>query len=849
MSTETDPARDALHERLFDELVEADKPTLVSELVLAAFEGADALKGVLGGTTAPPTEPRRRARARANEIPGVYLKSISVRGFRGVGPMSTLSLRPGPGLTLVTGRNGSGKSSFTEAAELTLTGTNERVRRGRIWKDGWRNLHSDETPRVEVELTAEGVSRPLRVVRVWPADSTDLFAATTTVREHGEAPRPLADLAWQDALTEYRPFLAYSELSGLITDGNARIFDAMDGILGLDDLTRTYTLLQQAHSELDKARRAVRDGRSALFTELVAATDPRASTIRTALESAAWRRWDLDTAHAAATGGTAACGAHEAAPGSHVAPGTAGTANEAMALRWIVALTVPGASEVAGREAELRDAVAGLVATAGTPAAEARRIAGLLRAGLDHHQAHGDSSCPLCGVGTLDEIWRASAAAEAERLSALAKEADDADLRLHRAFTTTLALITEPPLVLDTDQTTGPAQDAAGRARDAWAAWARLRTVTDAERLAAELAGRHQTLLTALDALRSTAHARLETIETAWNPLARRVLDWVDAARDVRDRQPLLDALKDAVDFTKKIIDRLRDERLAPFAAQQAAIWSDLRQESNVDLGPVQLRGTATRRRLVLDVTVDGAGAAALGVMSQGELHALGLALFLPRATVPESPFRFIVIDDPVQAMDPAKVDGLARVLLRTAETRQVVVFTHDDRLADAVRRFSPHGFPAQHLDVVRREQSGIEIRQALDPASRCLDEAWAVARTDGLPEDVKMALVPALCKSAVDAVCIDVFRRRRLAAGERHHDVEDRIAEAPRTATKAALAIFNDTTRERDLLSHISNKWGWSAGNVFKTVKGAGHGPWGGDYTALVRETREFVEKLGELR
>ncbi|WP_242606290.1 hypothetical protein [Protofrankia symbiont of Coriaria ruscifolia] len=59
--------------------------------------------------------------------------------------------------------------------------------------------------------------------------------------------------------------------------------------------------------------------------------------------------------------------------------------------------------------------------------------------------------------------------------------------------------------------------------------------------------------------------------------------------------------------------------------------------------------GSASRSRLVLDVTVDGVGGAALGVMSQGELHALGLALFLPRATVHESPFRFVVIDDPVQ--------------------------------------------------------------------------------------------------------------------------------------------------------------------------------------------------------
>lgn len=92
----------------------------------------------------------------------------------------------------------------------------------------------------------------------------------------------------------------------------------------------------------------------------------------------------------------------------------------------------------------------------------------------------------------------------------------------------------------------------------------------------------------------------------------------------------------------------------------------------------MQLLGTSNHRKAVLDVTVDGSKSAALSVMSQGELHALGLSLFLPRATCNDSPFRFVMIDDPVQAMDPAKVDGLARVLSDLARTRQVVVFSHD---------------------------------------------------------------------------------------------------------------------------------------------------------------------------
>ncbi|MFF2406506.1 AAA family ATPase [Streptomyces sp. NPDC058092] len=44
----------------------------------------------------------------------IYLDSVSVTGFRGIGPRVKLDLAPRPGVTLVVGRNGSGKSSLAE---------------------------------------------------------------------------------------------------------------------------------------------------------------------------------------------------------------------------------------------------------------------------------------------------------------------------------------------------------------------------------------------------------------------------------------------------------------------------------------------------------------------------------------------------------------------------------------------------------------------------------------------------------------------------------------------------------------------------------------------------------------
>ena len=192
--------------------------------------------------------------------------------------------------------------------------------------------------------------------------------------------------------------------------------------------------------------------------------------------------------------------------------------------------------------------------------------------------------------------------------------------------------------------------------------------------------------------------------------------------------------MKKAEAWLKAATDDIRNARLLPIADYARKIWSQLRQESNIELGTIRLSGSRTRRDVDIDVRVDGAAGPALGVMSQGEVNALALSIFLPRATLTDSPFRFLVIDDPVQAMDPAKVDGLARVLDELGRRRQVVVFTHDDRLPEAVRSL---GIDATVLEVTRRPGSQVNVRLALDPVERALQDAGALCADDKLPAAV----------------------------------------------------------------------------------------------------------------
>jgi energy-coupling factor transporter ATP-binding protein EcfA2 len=156
--------------------------------------------------------------------------------------------------------------------------------------------------------------------------------------------------------------------------------------------------------------------------------------------------------------------------------------------------------------------------------------------------------------------------------------------------------------------------------------------------------------------------------------------------------------------------------------------------------------------------------------MSQGELEALALDIFIPRATSPESPFRLLVLDDPIQAVDPSKIDGFLQVLTELAADRQVIVLTHDDRLPAAIRTTRT---AARIIQVTRGANSSVNGADSSDPATRLLDDAFAIAADGAVPDEIKRLAVPRLCREAVEITAKDVFARRSFAQGRSRSDVE----------------------------------------------------------------------------
>jgi hypothetical protein len=442
-------------------------------------------------------------------------------------------------------------------------------------------------------------------------------------------------------------------------------------------------------------------------------------------------------------------------------------------------------------------------------------------------------TCPVCRTGTLDADWQAATAAEIVRLNR-----DAADLRAAHAavqvavedarrLVTTVPAVLRRPLPVDTDA-----------ARRAWSAWEDARGAAPDE-LPEALRVAHAELTTAVDAVQAAARQALVRLDETWRPVSSRLWAWHEEATASAREAATVTNLRKAESWLRVAAGELSDERMRPFAARSQEIWRQLRQESNVDLGGITLTGSGNQRKVLLDVTVDGNDTAALSVMSQGELHALGLSLFLPRATRDESPFRFVLIDDPVQAMDPAKVDGLARVLSEIAKDRQVIVFSHDDRLADAVRRLPD----AAHVyEVQRGTRSQVQVVPNHDPIRRYLSDARAVTNDADMPDDLRREIVANCCRGALEAAAHAKVRRVRLGRGDAHADVDRALADARTTHDKVTLAIFDDPARRRALLPHLARIGGWAA-DTFQACKQGAHGGLEGDLHLFVRRTRDLAD------
>jgi DNA repair exonuclease SbcCD ATPase subunit len=631
-------------------------------------------------------------------------------------------------------------------------------------------------------------------------------------------------MGWAGAVEMYRPFLSYSELGSMLDAGPSALYDALSAILGLEDLIDAEARLKEASKQRKKLSDEAKLALPAILERLATVEDERASMCVEALSA---KTWDLDAVEKAVIG----------------TEETDREESQLAVLRQLAVLEPPDADEVKTAADGLQAAASALREMGGTEAAKARQTAELLGAALTFHERHGDQDCPVCGEGALTAKWRTATEEEVGRLRQLAEQVDLAHRLMEESMKGARAHLLPVPAVLSSASEIGlEVEDLIG----AWKAWSAGASIEEPEALAQHLHASLPSVTEGVEKLKATASRELQRREDIWRPIATDLAGWLDDAKRARSGEDVLKDVSAAEKWIRAASNDIRNERFAPIADQAQGVWEMLRMQSSVQLKKIVLTGAGSARKVVLEVSVDGMEGAALGVMSQGELNSLALSLFMPRATLPESPFRFVVIDDPVQSMDPSRVDGLARMLEKAAQTRQVVVFTHDERLARSCRLL---GIDAKIVEVTRRPDSVVELRPGQDPVSRYCNDAWAVAKSEDLDPAVKARIVGVFCRLAMEAACTEAVTRRRLANGEDYESIEALLDSAKGLAELMALALFDDIARTKDLTSRLDRGIGKWAVAAYRRVQEAAHKPVSQDaMLTLVRESEKLARGLVQL-
>ena len=702
------------------------------------------------------------------ELAPTFLTTISVAGFRGIGRQARLDLYPAPGLMVVSGRNGSGKSSFAEALELALTGTSYRWhKKETLWAESWQNLHHHDPCAIRVGFTAEGVG-PFTVGLDWQPQASLTERSSWTQFGSEQRVDGTEGLAWARPLELWRPVLSYDELGRLFDGGPAALYDALAKLLGLETLTEAEKWLAAELKSTKDGRRRADDERKRLQSVLADAGDERA---KRATELLGKRKIALDDVLALATGSDGA--------DLHVAP----------ALKALAQLDTPALVVIEAAATGLRTAAQAAATAAVKVADGTRHRVELLESALRFHQHAGDVDCPVCGQGTLDVSWAEAAQATVESSSADLTEYRSTTSGLKQSRSAATALVTG---LSQANDVTGV--DLPGLCTYNQAVAAAQQLPAGDDELAAHLETTLVAVAVAADALRTQAGDALKLRESSWAPLAAQLGAWVPLEEQARELDGTVKTMTAAKKWMTDHGVAFRNLRLEPVAARARKIWAQLRQESNVDLGDITLEGTATRRRVVLGGSVDGQPTKALSVMSQGELHALALALFLPRATATDSPFRFVVLDDPIQAMDPAKIDGFVQVLTEIAQTHQVIVFSHDDRLASVIRET---GVDARLVEVVRETGSKVTVRDNINPAVRQVNDVFALIKDDRLSDEVKVKVLPGLCRIALESAARQAYYTQQSLAGRARAEFEAEWQSAKKTRSRLALTVLGDASAD----------------------------------------------------
>jgi DNA repair exonuclease SbcCD ATPase subunit len=627
------------------------------------------------------------------------LAAIELEGFRGFSDARRLDLDADA--VIIRGDNGAGKTSLVDGILWVFAGELvhlvDRVRGMRKVEDAVTNRHWAGDATVTLEIVADG--HRWSFTRRGNQLQTAL-KATCDAAPEANPEQALAEVFGHAALAETVDavntwgLLRQDAVRAALDTAGGALHERLSGILGLERVTRFAAAATTASNALISERTTTRKALKRLeerHREATKRRDDATARVATPETRRAMVRDGIAEINAGLPDGVRLRPADDAdlvaleELGRVLAAFGSAIGSLAAARKRLAALDTASDDPVAKAAMELDAArVAAVAATERAPAMTQLAVAAL---GL-----LGDR-CPVCE----QEIDQASVHAHLEEVieenRRVAAAAQEAAARVARAQTALAEAMEQAHVRNEAEEAV---RSALSTAREAGAA--ATSAGVEVDQAALESAGLADAVSWAVDQLRGL-YRRLEQagdvhltrladeITAIGAELANAQQELDELERRCRDAKTLEHAAHSSAEaIVERALERLEPtfaevfERLSPNPA-----FTELHARQDV----------FRNRNQIVPVVRDpdrGVDANPLLVFSEGQLNVVALSYFLGMAlNAREGTLPFLVLDDPLQALDVLAILGFSDLCRRIRDTRQLIVTTHDRRFADVlVRKLSP---------------------------------------------------------------------------------------------------------------------------------------------------------------
>ncbi|OBR79249.1 MULTISPECIES: AAA family ATPase [Xanthomonas] len=668
------------------------------------------------------------------------LDFVEVCGFRGFRDLVRISF--GRGFTVITGRNGVGKSTLCDAVEFAITGSIDKY----VVEKAAKESLSDY-----LWWRGEGVPKAHYVTASFIDDSGYPFTITRT-RERGSdrSPEEIQSAlcrgpAPDDALRQLTrtsiirdEWIAALSLDLTETERFDLVRSALGPLEGSEAGSRAKEVVTAAEAAHTKDEATYEAARSRLADRLTQQSETQAALSRSGDVSGA-----LQVIAAAAPEAPIELTARLAAGRTALANGRAklGRMGEALQLGREVAAAQAlynapesaarrkaalAAHEAAQREHEAARQVLSEAEQRLSREEEMDVMAASLSFLIEHGERLGlhDDHCPLCAAHRTSDEFAAGLAAARRRITSMASGVQAARDALASAKQNAL----RPSLTLQTATVAIQADaDEVRRLRDSEAAHVDFcdqwgldhRFIKDPDGLEQAISSERDRLIDLERALlvleASQALSRMSSIESNISAL-RAEIDKL--AHSVGQSQNAVTAAREIERSVRRVSAEIIDERLAEISPLLNELYQRLRPHADWRTIDYSIRGDV-RRFLSLKV---GDGLNPQFVFSSGQRRAAGLAFLLSvHLARAWTPLRSLLLDDPVQHIDDFRALHLVEVLAALRlDGRQIICAVEDPALADLLCRrlvsTSTEGGRRLDIDLGLLGATSVVIDQEINP-------------------------------------------------------------------------------------------------------------------------------------